>query len=47
VLRIDKRPFKTVAADDEALISFWNEVVLPEDELWHLGDLARHGEQRA
>jgi calcineurin-like phosphoesterase family protein len=46
VLRIDKRPFKTAAAHDEALISFWNEVVQPEDELWHLGDFARGGRAR-
>lgn len=41
VLRIDKRPFDTVVAHDEALIRFCNEVVHPEDELWHLGDFAR------
>jgi calcineurin-like phosphoesterase family protein len=46
VLRIDKRPFKTVAAHDEALIGFWNEVVRSEDELWHLGDFARGGRAR-
>lgn len=40
VLRIDRRPFPSVAAHDEALIEFWNETVLPEDEVWHLGDFA-------
>jgi calcineurin-like phosphoesterase family protein len=46
VLRIDKRPFKTIAAHDEALIRFWNEVVQPGDEVWHLGDFARGGRAR-
>jgi len=41
VLRIDKRPFKTVAEHDGALISFWNEIVGPADEVWHLGDFAK------
>jgi calcineurin-like phosphoesterase family protein len=46
VLRIDRRPFKTVAAHDEALIRFWNEAVKPSDELWHLGDFARGSAER-
>ncbi|MBZ6077674.1 metallophosphoesterase family protein [Microvirga puerhi] len=42
VLRIDKRPFKTIPEHDEALIARWNEVVGPKDEVWHLGDFALH-----
>ncbi len=42
VLRIDKRPFKTIPEHDEALIANWNEVVTPGDEVWHLGDFALH-----
>jgi calcineurin-like phosphoesterase family protein len=42
VLRIDKRPFKTVPEHDEALIRLWNETVSSEDEVWHLGDFALH-----
>jgi len=42
VLRIDKRPFGTVAEHDEALIANWNETVSPDDEVWHLGDFALH-----
>jgi len=42
VLRIDKRPFDTVPAHDEALVARWNEAVTPEDEVWHLGDFALH-----
>lgn len=40
VLRIDRRPFATVPAHDEALIARWNETVSPDDDLWHLGDFA-------
>lgn len=42
VLRIDKRPFKSVNEHDEALIARWNETVSEEDEVWHLGDFALH-----
>jgi calcineurin-like phosphoesterase family protein len=42
VLRIDKRPFKTVPEHDDALIANWNEVVSVDDEVWHLGDFALH-----
>jgi calcineurin-like phosphoesterase family protein len=43
VLKIDKRPFASMPEHDEALISFWNETVAPDDEVWHLGDFARKG----
>ena len=42
VLRIDKRPFRTLAEHDEALIARWNGAVAPGDEVWHLGDFALH-----
>jgi calcineurin-like phosphoesterase family protein len=42
VLRIDKRPFKTIPEHDEALIVNWNETVSKDDEVWHLGDFALH-----
>ena len=32
------RPFPTVEQMDEALISRWNAIVGPHDEVWHLGD---------
>jgi calcineurin-like phosphoesterase family protein len=41
VLRIDRRPFSTIAEHDEALIAKWNEIVGPDDVVWHLGDFAR------
>jgi calcineurin-like phosphoesterase family protein len=40
VLRIDRRPFANMADHDATLISNWNGRVLPEDEVWHLGDFA-------
>jgi calcineurin-like phosphoesterase family protein len=40
VLRIDKRPFRTLAEHDEGLVGHWNDTVLPDDEVWHLGDFA-------
>ena len=43
VLRIDRRPFRTLADHDAALVANWNEVVSPEDELWHLGDFVKPG----
>jgi len=39
-LGLYRRPFATVAAMNEALVGHWNEVVGPEDEIWHLGDFA-------
>lgn len=40
ILRIDRRPFRDLPSHDAALISNWNAVVSPEDEVWHLGDFA-------
>jgi calcineurin-like phosphoesterase family protein len=34
------RPFGTVAAMDAAMVARWNDVVRPDDEIWHLGDFA-------
>ena len=39
-LRIDRRPFASVAEHDVALVVRWNETVSAEDEVWHLGDFA-------
>ncbi|MEB2846680.1 hydrolase [Rhizobiales bacterium RZME27] len=46
VLRIDRRPFATIAEHDAALVGNWNEVVGQDDEVWHLGDFmsARAGD---
>jgi calcineurin-like phosphoesterase family protein len=34
------RPFATTTAMDAAMVARWNEVVGPDDEVWHLGDFA-------
>ncbi|MGD9511097.1 MAG: metallophosphoesterase family protein [Geminicoccaceae bacterium] len=39
-LGLFKRPYPSVAAMDEALVAAWNELVGPEDTVWHLGDFA-------
>ncbi|GJE28820.1 metallophosphoesterase family protein [Methylobacterium organophilum] len=39
-LRIDKRPFASLAEHDAVLIANWNERVGAADEIWHLGDFA-------
>ncbi|WP_027134634.1 metallophosphoesterase family protein [Geminicoccus roseus] len=41
VLRIDRRPFGSLAEHDLALVQRWNERVGVDDEVWHLGDVAR------
>ena len=40
VLRIDRRPFANLVEHDATLIANWNDVVGPDDEVWHLGDFA-------
>ncbi|GHD16053.1 metallophosphoesterase family protein [Tianweitania populi] len=45
-LRIDRRPFASVAEQDASLIANWNNVVGEDDEVWHLGDFA-WGDQAA
>jgi calcineurin-like phosphoesterase family protein len=41
VMRIDRRPFATVADHDASLIRLWNETVQDEGQVWHLGDFAK------
>ena len=40
-INIQRRPFATVEEMDALLITNWNAVVGVEDEVWHLGDVAR------
>jgi calcineurin-like phosphoesterase family protein len=35
-----RRPFASVAEMDEAMQAGWNAAVGPDDEVWHLGDVA-------
>ena len=37
-IRVDHRPFKSIAAHDKALIERWNAAVGLSDEIYHLGD---------
>ena len=39
-LRVDKRPFSSIAEMDETIVERWNELVGADDEVWHLGDFA-------
>src|SRR3712207_5925593 len=39
-LRVDRRPFASVGEMDRVIVERWNEVVGPDDEVWHLGDFA-------
>lgn len=38
---ISRRPFAAVAEMDAMLTQRWNAIVGPQDEVWHLGDVAR------
>jgi calcineurin-like phosphoesterase family protein len=40
IIRYCDRPFGSMEEHDTALIRGWNEVVAPDDEVWHLGDFA-------
>jgi calcineurin-like phosphoesterase family protein len=41
IIRYTNRPFASVAEMNAELIARWNAAVAPEDDVWHLGDLAR------
>jgi calcineurin-like phosphoesterase family protein len=41
-INIRRRPFRSVADMNDALIRLWNLRVRPRDEVWHLGDFAAH-----
>lgn len=40
IIRYCDRPFSNTDEMDEAIIANWNEVVAPEDTVYHLGDVA-------
>lgn len=45
ILQFCNRPFHSVQEMNEALINNWNNVVRPEDTVYHLGDFAFGGSQ--
>lgn len=40
IIKYCDRPFKDIDHMNEALVNNWNEVVMPEDTVFHLGDVA-------
>ncbi len=40
ILRQRGAAFGSIEAHDEVLVARWNEVVSPDDQIWHLGDFA-------
>lgn len=41
ILKIDRRPFASLAAHDAALVEAWNTAAQAGDTVYHLGDFAR------
>ncbi|MDO8803690.1 MAG: metallophosphoesterase family protein [Elusimicrobiota bacterium] len=46
IIKLARRPFKTVEEMDETLARRWNECVKPEDTVYHLGDVAFGSEKK-
>lgn len=40
ILIYEKRPFSCVEEMNEIIIDNWNKLIKPQDEVWHLGDVA-------
>lgn len=40
IIKFSGRPFDNVKEMNEALLTYWNETVKPEDTVYHLGDVA-------
>lgn len=47
VIRYCNRPFSSVQEMNGVLIANWNEVVKPQDTIYHLGDFSLSGSRRA
>lgn len=43
IIRLSNRPFASVEEMDEMLIQYWNSLVKPHDEVFHLGDFHWEG----
>jgi len=46
MLELDSRPYLTVGEMDAAIINAWNDVVGPDDVVWHLGDFSSYRDGR-
>ena len=42
IIEYQTRPFSSLEEMNETMIARWNEVVKPQDHVWHLGDLTTH-----
>lgn len=47
IIKLANRPYRSVADMDAAMVDNWNEVVGPEDIVYHLGDFAFKGSKAA
>jgi len=45
IIRLSKRPFKSVAQMNKIMIEKWNEKITCDDTVFYLGDFARHCSQ--
>jgi calcineurin-like phosphoesterase family protein len=45
ILKYDGRPFHSIGEHDDVLISNWNEVVLPKDRVYCLGDIVWYSDK--
>src|SRR3712207_7718934 len=46
MLDLNSRPYLTVGEMDTAIVNAWNDVVGPEDVVWHLGDFSSYRDGR-
>lgn len=42
IIRYERRPFQDTSEMTKKLIRYWNHVVSPKDDVWHLGDVICH-----
>lgn len=47
IIEYSNRPFASVQSMDEALINNWNQLVSPQDTIYHLGDFTLRGQAEA
>lgn len=47
IIKLCKRPYRSLQEMDDALVENWNAVIGPEDDVFHLGDFAFKGSKVA